>query len=400
MKRLGFAAIFIVFLGVTFYGIKDVRGELVFEDELAMEGSTNEVAPAAPVVSEPVAAPRIEERRQITRSEAMRRHRLREELKNEDLLTQKLEELRLKDEMKRTDQIMVSGVEKSNAAESSTLVEQRVGSAATDPALASPATGTTPIAGPGASASSVDGTMVAVDAPKSEDDEALEGRVSIMPRVGLSSITGSMYDVESKFATGITIGVDATDHIGFQAGYTFAKYSIGAGNTLMYPNSFNTGYLQKLNMNDNVIDLGVKGNLLGRKSRVRPFVGAGLAYRKGYVNYDDRTLDYIKRVNPYGASDVEISGFSGYLEAGLEFRITKAISLVGMFRYYNIFTSSQTNPLNPYAFIGSNGYNGGLYYGGLGYNGYGYNQDSKSSAGDALAKNNFYQLSAGVSISF
>lgn len=396
MKRIGFAAVLAVFLGITFYGIKDVKGELVYEDELALE-STAETS--EPVKSQAIEAPRIEERRQITRSEAMRRHRLREELKNEDLLTQKLEELRLKDEMKRTDQIMGSGVDKS----SSEVVEQRVGTAAQDVAVTGP-TGAVAASTAGDSAAlaatGVDGVSTAVVAEAKAEDEELEGRVSIMPRVGLSSITGSMYDVESKFATGITIGVDATDHIGFQAGYTFAKYSIGAGNTLMYPTGFNTGYLQKLNMNDNVIDLGIKGNLLGRKSRVRPFMGAGLAYRKGYVNYDDKTLDYIKRVNPYSAYDVEISGFSGYVEAGLEFRITKAISLVGMFRYYNIFSSSQTNPLNPYAFIGQGGYGGGLYYGGLGYSGYGYNTDSKSAAGDALAKNNFYQLSAGVSISF
>ncbi|MBI3542920.1 MAG: hypothetical protein HY075_06580, partial [Deltaproteobacteria bacterium] len=105
MKIFGYAAALAVAATVTLSGPKLAYGELVFEDDLK-----NDAAPAAQ-------QKRADDAASLTKAEEMRRHRLRQELKNEDLLTQKLEELRLKDEMKRTDELSggnaVSGVSKA-----------------------------------------------------------------------------------------------------------------------------------------------------------------------------------------------------------------------------------------------------------------------------------------------
>ncbi|MBI2606720.1 MAG: outer membrane beta-barrel protein [Deltaproteobacteria bacterium] len=445
MKRYVFTTAMAVAVGVSLANLKAAEGKLVFEDELkaparntqAQEGvvvryrdpvaDLNEpvtaspraietapqvpVAQALPVVQASPAAQQPEARETVTRSEQMRRQRMREELKNEDLLTQKLEELRLKDEMQRTDQILGSGVQKAPAE----LQEQRVGTAATEApavlvaqasttgantALANTSPQTTAVAARGDSI----GQSTATASVASMDFDEDKTRVTVSPRGGMSGITNSMYDVQSLYSMGLGVGVDLSDFISFQGGYTFSKYNLAAGNTIYNPGVT----LQQLEMNDNVFDMGVRANFLGPKARMRPFIGAGVGYRRGYVNYDSQTLNMLRAYNPYGASqqlDVELSAFMGYIETGLELRITKSVSLSGMVRYFNILSSRQTNPVSPYAFVNPNGLAGGYgSYGGYGlaggYGGFGYTGDARTQASRALADNNFYQLMAGLSIAF
>lgn len=408
MKYLNYAVAIAVATGITFGNMKSAHADLVFEDDLKPSVKSEDQSSEAHGVQK-----RAEEKENLSKSETMRRQRLREELKNEDLLTQKLEELRLKDEMKRTDELLGSGVKK---ADDSVMQEQRVGSAA-----AESKTMQTPMAqlpAPAALASSPGSEPVAptnqtvAEVKPAEEKDEFSNRVSITPRFGTASLTNSIYDVSAKFSTGLGISVDVTDYIAFEGGYSYSSYSLGAGSSMM-PTGFNQSYLQTINMNDNVIDVGMKVYLLSSKSRVRPFLGGGGAYRRGYVNYDEKTQAFIKSYNPYAAQDVEISGFAGFVETGLEFKLTKAISITGMFRYFNLLSSKQSNPLDPNAFLNSQGYGYFGYGGGAmtpysgmvatpGYGGYGlgYSNDTRSQAGEALAKNNFYQLSVGVSVSF
>lgn len=389
MKVTKYLAAAIVASTITLSGLKTAHGELVFEDDLnSSETAESEIQP------------RVKERKDLTKSEAMRRQRLREELKNEDLLTQKLEELRLKDEMKRTEELIGSGINKSGATLESSqqpVLEEGVGSAAIaqpqgapNPALAA--------TGVGINGAPMPAGASTAEISQQTSDENDGTRVNIGPRFGTASIMDSMYDVNAKFSLGADITVDVTDHIAFTAGYSYSSYSMGAGQTLAYSPT----QVKKIEMNDNVINLGVRGNFLGLKSRVRPFAGIGFAYRKGYVNYDEQTRNYIKQYDQYGSTDVDITGFAGYLETGLEFKIIKAISLTASFRYFNMLSSRQSSPVNPNAFYNGGAY-GSPYYGAAysyGYSPYNYNDGSKERAGQSLAKNNFYQLQVGASVSF
>lgn len=383
--------------GIMVGGLKVARGELVFEDDLTAPAAT---APQAPVAT-PTAVP-TEESKEVSSAEAMRRQRVRTELKNEDLLSQKLEELRLKDEMKRTDVIsgnlVASGVAKDVstatagfASPADSLQEQRIGSAAS-PAAPTGASGVSPVAVSSPSLAVQTAGPVSATSVLAADDKAEEEktRVTLVPRGGMSGVTNSIYSMESRFAAGLGVVVDANDYIAFAGGYTYSSYNLTAStNMLVYPVG-GIPMLQQLQFNDNEFDLGARGYVLGSQSRVRPFMGAGVAYRRGYVNYNDATLAYVRQYNPYATSDVTVSGFAGYIEAGLDFKITKAISIVGSARYFNMFSSSQNNPLDPNALVNPGAYNYG----------YGYSNDVRSQAGNALANNNFYQLMAGVGVSF
>ncbi len=409
MKFYSYALAMTVAAGITFSGLKPAYGELVFEDDLNQK----------PIVkAESTESPAAVKTGEIgSKAELMRRSRLREELKNEDLLTQKLEELRLKDEMKRTDDLLGSGV---NKAPEAPMQEVKVGAAAAAPTIdkSAPAganpqlTAPVTITGAPIDASSAGGKSVAT-AEESDDKSLQSNRITITPRFGTGSITNSIYDVTAKLAAGLGVSMDVSDYFSITGGYTYASYSLGAGRSLYYPSGFNQqSYLQTVNLHDNVIDLGVKAYLFGPKNRLRPYIGGGFGYRRGYVNYDSTTQDYLRRVNQYSAQDVEIAGVSGYIETGLDFKITNAIAITGAFRYFNMLSSSQSNPLDPNAFVNQQGYNngygynGGLspgYYGNLsanGYSGVGYSNDTRSAAGNALASQNFYQLMVGLSVSF
>lgn len=375
--------------GITFGGLKVAHGELVFEDDLS---SSDE---AIEEVEQPKASSRVKERENLTKSEMMRRQRLREELKNEDLLTTKLEELRLQDEVRRTKEILGSGINKEEAVVEP-VKEERIGSAAQPMA---------PGENPQLTAVGLNGAPAAPNAMTAEaelpaDDEDKTSRISIMPRGGMSGIAGSMYDMESKYSFGLTLSADVGDHVAFTAGYTYSAYSVGAGSTLAY---YNPQYMKRIEFNDNVIDLGARGHLFGIKSKVRPFAGGGFAYRKGYVNYDSETRNRIRQYEAYGAQDVDISGFSSYLELGVEFKLTKAISVVGLGRYFHLLSYRQSSQVNPNAFYGGNAYNpyyGAAAVGPYSYSPYSYNDGSRERAGEDLAKSNFFQIMAGVSINF
>lgn len=388
MNLLKYSVALAIAAGITFSGVKAAHGELVFEDDL--NSSEESVEVEQPQTSKS----RVKERENLTKSEMMRRQRLREELKNEDLLTTKLEELRLQDEVRRTNEILGSGINKQEVVVEP-VKEERIGSAAMQP-VAAPGTN------PQLAAVGLNGAPNALtaDAEVSAEDEDKNSRISIMPRGGMSGIAGSMYDMESRYSFGLTLSADIGDHLAFTAGYTYSAYSIGAGSTLAF---MNPQFMKRIELNDNVIDLGARGHLFGIKSKVRPFVGGGFAYRRGYVNYDSDTRNRIRQYEAYGAQDVDISGFSSYLELGVEFKLTKAISVVGLGRYFHLLSFRQSSQVNPNAFYSGNAYNpyyGAATAGPMGFSPFGYNDGSRERAGEDLARSNFFQIMAGVSVSF
>ena len=70
-----------------------------------------QVAPPAPQMAQE-SQPEVQS---LSKTELMRRERTREELKNEDILQERLEELRLRDEKRRTDQLLGTTSQDPNA---------------------------------------------------------------------------------------------------------------------------------------------------------------------------------------------------------------------------------------------------------------------------------------------
>ncbi len=370
---------------VTFLGIKDLRAELVFEDELE---------PAA-AVEQKVSGEDAELKQrevEMSRSERLRRHRIRAEMRNEDKLSEKLEELRLKDELKRMDAL--SGVNKEEQKPAEPVIEQQIGTLAAAPSatIAVPASNAPVAPAPAVAPQSV----AEVKEEKKEDEDKM--RVGITPRGGLAGIINSNFEVSSRYSFGVGVYVDVMNHLGFEAGYTRAQYSMAAGTA--YGNVYYGYTQQQLLMSQNVFDIGPRINILGRKSRVQPFVGVGVGYYRNSINLDQNTLNFVRMYNPAMASDFTVSGMLGYIGGGAEIKITDNIGLMGLFRYYNVLTARQSNPLSSAAFVSSNNPNApsasstyGVYSGVPG-------GDPRFNASQNFGKADFYTLQGGLTVSF
>jgi hypothetical protein len=123
-----------------------------------------------------------------------------------------------------------------------------------------------------------------------------------------------------------------------------------------------------------------------RDSKFRAFIGGGLGYNKGYVNYSNRyTQNYA--FNPYQNSpDYEVNSFLGILQAGAEVNVSKSVSIGALFKYDQILSSNENQPLNNYGFI-NQGYNG-------------YQIGDKQIVGGSLAKQSFYSILGTVKVAF
>ncbi len=340
----------------------------------------------------------------LSKSELLRRERLREEMKNEDILQERLEELRLRAEQGRTEQILGRGEAAQAPAASPALVPsapmQMQNEVVVVPATERP--GQPQIQNQmvtdqiGMGQASVSQAALSSDVAEEE-----KTKVMIAPKFGLSSMNGiTNYNVNSRFSTGIGIGIGVTENTVFEVGYNYSEYGVALNNTYAptvgyaYIPNYNAGMnnFETIVMKQNVFDLGMKFYVLNSESKVRPFVGGGGAYSKGFINYDQQLVQYYGN---QGSPDYELSQFLGYLSTGFDVRISKAVSIGAGFKYYTVLSSRQNQNLNNAAFLNPYGY-GAAYNPAMIYN---QGQD-KQGVGGSLANSSFHTIQVGASFSF
>jgi outer membrane protein W len=351
----------------------------------------------------------------LSKTELMRRERTRTELKNEDLLQERLEELRLRDEKRRTDQLL--GAENNQLGGTAAPVmapvaetTQGVVSPVTDhpgevlnapvpTAAQAQAQAPAPAQGqavaayvaspytPAAQAQMAGNQSVtsAQAVPGSSDDHT---KLYITPRFGVSVMNvDNAFNVSGKYSAGVGLGMGITDNLSFEVGYTYSSYGIGLGGAnSVYASAF-TGSSDTYVLNQNVFDAGLKLALLGPDSRFRPFVGVGAAYAKGYLNYPQASAQQYQLLNPNFSPDFESSDFLGYLSVGFDAQVSKTVSVGMNARYYKVLSDSENESLYAGSFYGG-GYGGGAI------------DPAKLQEGTALAESSFYSLLGTVTFQF
>lgn len=353
-----------------------------------------------------------------TASELTRRSRMREELRNEDILQQRLEDLRLKEEKQRTDyllglktQDLQREVPANGIAPEPPKVEV-INAPVTEQRLADKLN---PPAPPVAAAPATDGAMNASmnsSTASAKDGEKLQ--ISVRPRFGLMNMYGSTtYSVKPRFATGAGCGLGIADNLVVEAGYTYAEMGVSLNSTNPYVIAYQTwsnsmGYtssFENVALKQNVFDFGMKLYLTNAESRLRPFLGGGGAYSLGYINYDSKIIDYMAR-SGYGsmARDFELSSYLGMLSAGLDIRVTKNISIGADGKFYKVLSARETQSSAATA-TGAQygGYTGSYYPGYYAANPYATSLSpdmDKQNLSTAFAQMSFYSIMAAVSVSF
>lgn len=365
----------------------------------------------------------------VSRSELMRRERLREEVKNEDVLQARLEELRLRDEERRTQQILASpGVGTATFAPASaaapTQVEEQVivapatehpGQPASQPVMqqpvaqqpvqlqqpmqqpeAPPAPGRRDrpeLASAASTSMSDSGAAGWNTAAAANPDVGNRSSITVQPRLGLSGMLGNTgYQVDPHFSTGVSVGFNASDHFAVDVGYQYSEFGVALASSNPFVQSIQMmdGFgMDTMTMKQNLVDAGVRYYLLNPDSTIRPFFGAGLGYAKSFINYSQAILSqtYMQGMSP----DYGLSQYLGFISAGFDVKVSKNVSLGFLAKYYDVFASTEDGYLNNMAF-----------YNPMAMGGYGWQPGSydKQYVGGSLAGMNFFSLLGDVTFNF
>lgn len=361
-------------------------------------------APGTTVTVAQVTTPATEVQN-LTKAELMRRERIRSELKNEDILQERLEELRLRDENRRTEQLLGSGAVPSGgeSVAQAPVQEQVVVPPVTDrpgqPAVAPTGSPALAMASTGTQTDAV--TVSHAQATVLDSEEKTQ--LTLAPRAGLSSMNNSSgYNLQSRYTAGIGLGVGVSDTVTFELGYQFSEYGVAMNSSNYYVQmlqAYNPTY-ETLALKQNVVDAGLKVHVLGSDAKLRPFVGGGAAYSKSYINYDQRIITSLTQAGLQNmARDYELSSYLGYLSTGLDVRLTKRIAVGAVFKYYTVLTARENQNLNNAAFTGYSPYYYG-YGGGYAASYYTSPDVEKAVVGGSLSRSSFYSILAGVSFTF
>jgi outer membrane protein W len=339
----------------------------------------------------------------------MRRERTRTELKNEDLLQERLEELRLRDEKRRTDQLLgaegagaaagqqLGGTANMNVAPDALSVQGVVAPVTDHPGEVLNAPVPTAAQGqaqgpnvaaytaspytPAAQAQIAGGQSITAQqaVPSADSDHT---KFTISPRAGVSIMNvDNAFTVSGKGAAGVGLGMGVTDSLSVEVGYTYAEYGIGLANSA-YIQQMYTGTSDTYDLKQNIFDIGLKMDLLSSDSRFRPYIGGGAAYSKGYLNYPTSVTQMYQAYNANFSPDFESSDFLGYLSAGFDAQVSKTVAVGLNFRYYKVFSDSENENLTY----------GSFYSGGV--------DPGKLMTGTQLAQSSFYSILGNVSFSF
>lgn len=359
----------------------------------SLPATTSLAAQDAPAAETPVVE-------NLSKSELLRRQRMRAELQNEDILQERLEELRLRDEKKRTAELL--GVDTKTVASAQAATAPVAAQLTTPPVeqvVTAPVTEkSTPAIDGVELVDSVTVTSAATSEASVQASSEERTRISVVPRAGLSGMSSDNYFlVKPRYSAGFALGVQASDNLSLEIGYTFSEYGIVANSQNPYVNQYKMiigaswdQNFETFALKQNVFDAGLKLHFLGPNSRIRPLLVGGAAYAKSFVNYDSRILDGLSQTMNYGtpyyanqhSADYELSSFLGYLGTGIDVRVTPNISIGALFKYYQVLSARENQTLGEAAF------------------GYMPIDPEKRILGSSLARSGFYSLTAGASFTF
>lgn len=195
----------------------------------------------------------------------------------------------------------------------------------------------------GAAVSNASTTSVADAAPAQSSGT----RIGLTPRFGLATMTNAGYDFNSRYVLGAGAIFDVTRYVSLEAGYQYSEYGVRLGSAYS-PTLFSFGP-QELVFRNNTIDMNMRLYLTNNDSAIRPYVGAGAAYSWGYLNYGRRTFTTTVGNN----LDYELTQFQGLLTGGLEFKISKTITIGANYKFLRALSSTENESLNNQAFLTS-----------------------------------------------
>lgn len=252
-------------------------------------------------------------------SAAQRIEKMRKQLekKNEEMVSKKIEDMRIKEEQKLAKKLQkaFNGGNLGNVDTVSTT-------------QAAPA-------------------QVVAPAPVVEEKKEEAKRNKIIPVVGVTSFSSETIEFESKINAGIMAESLLTDRIAMGVGLVYSTMDVSIGNGSYYNgnpyynnNAFNNRQMNYTNFN---IEANSKFFITGIDSKFRPYVGAALGYNRSKLKFDNENNNnnyYNNQYNNYNNADgVTGSNVNGSILGGVEVAFGDTIGLTLDARYTRALTS-------------------------------------------------------------
>lgn len=199
----------------------------------------------------------------------------------------------------------------------------------------------------------------------------------VSPFGGTSSVIGNdTADNSPQSAFGANVGLLVSSNMLLELGYTRAVQNFSNPRINTTQGVFVSGNNNVFSLKQNVFDAGVKLFILGRESRLRPFLGGGAGYSRGILNYTPAYQQALGNQAIY-SSDFAINQFEGFGELGAEFAFTRNVVATASFRLHGVLSSTTSGDSAP-----------------LNYD------PSKLDVGNSLSRTASYLISAGLGIYF
>jgi hypothetical protein len=226
-----------------------------------------------------------------------------------------------------------------------------------------------------------------------KDEKKSDRKIRIAPVFGKTNVNSSVYNIDSRYTAGFELEMDVETNFSLVFGYSYSQYDIGLAGSNPFvgyyqPYGYN-GASNTLGYNQNLFELDGRVYLMRPEAKFRVFGGAGVGYNLGYLNYNQNQYVTSPYYNPYynsGTTDYEVKSWLGILSAGANLNVSENVSLGALFKYALVFSSSQNQPLNNYAFV-----NPGFNYGAT---------TDQAVVGGSLQKDNFYSILGTVKVAF
>jgi opacity protein-like surface antigen len=324
-------------------------------------------------------------------SEILKEERVRYETRNNDEVQKQLELLRIRDEKRRLDRLLgeTDGTSGSDTIQAAPMREETVGELKQEmiPTAQPGVQRGAPTPADGESSATYNASL------EVEDDST---KVLLSPRFGFSNFTGANLGdtIRPNFSMGAQISLIVSENMAADIGYTYNSFSLGAGAGMNtgypmpnYGYGFQYGYpgvvpylpgnMQNIyTMRQHMFDFGMRFYLLNEKMKLRPFVGGGGAYSRGTVNFDQAIMQSSQQFSNSPGGDYIMDSFLGTLSGGVDFKLSKQVTLGMMAKYYFPLSTNRRFS-NPFQYT------------------YSY-MDPREMIGAALADSGMYSIMVGI----
>lgn len=186
----------------------------------------------------------------------------------------------------------------------------------------------------------------------SEGAKSSKGGTSIIPKAGLSTISSAGMNINPKFMTGVGIGFEASDYVGVEIGYAYSENGVRLDST---STGGYYGYqpTNELTFRNNTFDVAMKLYATSSDAKVRPYIGGGGGYSVGYINYDRQQQQaygyYYGMAN--NSSDYTLKQFQAMAQAGLDIKLASNISFGVAYKFYKPLSSTETEEQISYGYF-------------------------------------------------